>query len=102
MENRVYLHRQGEKVVATGPCRMDGELAAVDMGAGYVHAHVVIDVGEIVGGAGGVVYRLRLQGSADEGFDDSYEDLMIVGVGSDEVGGGVHVGADVGRHGNPG
>ena len=80
--DRVYLHRKDENLFESQHCTVGGEPVVVDLGSGYVHAYLLIDVQSIDTKSEEALYRLRLQGSRDPKFEIELDDIAIVEFGS--------------------
>ena len=80
--DRVYLHKEAENIFESQHCTVDGEPVVVDLGSGYVHAYLLIDIHSIDVKSEQALYRLRLQGSRDPKFEIELDDIAIVEFGS--------------------
>ena len=85
-----YLHilKDAGLVAADAAWTVDSVAKVVDLGAGLVEAHLIIDVTAIEIADNDEFYKISLQGSSKDDFSDTFEDLAILELGANEVLGG--------------
>ena len=75
-------------VAATAAGTVDGEAVIVNLGEGLVEGNMVVDVTALEIASNDEGYAVKLQGSSESDFSETYEDLAILELGAAEVLGG--------------
>ena len=96
MDEELILKDAG-LVAADAAAQVDSADQIVDLGAGLVEGHMIVDVTAIEIASNDEVYKISLQGSNSATFASGIEDLAILELGALEVIGG-DVDSTVGRY----
>ena len=75
-------------VAADAAGQVDSEDQILDLGDAECKGHLIVDVTAIEIASNDEVYKISLQGSSESDFADTYEDLVILELGANEVLGG--------------
>ena len=75
-------------VAADAAGQVDSEDQILDVGDAECKGHLIVDVTAIEIASNDEVYKISLQGSSESDFADTYEDLVILELGANEVLGG--------------
>ena len=88
MIDNEHILKDAGLVAADAAGQVDGEDVIVNLGAGLVEGHLVVDVTAIEIASNDEKYKISLQGSSSATFASTIEDLAILEVGAAEVLGG--------------
>ena len=68
---------------------VDSSDVILDLGAGEVYGHLIVDVTGLEIADNDQIYKISLQGSSKSDFADTIEDLAILELGAAEMQGGI-------------
>jgi len=88
MIDYTHILKDAGLVVADAVGQVDSSDVIVDLGAGEVYGHLIVDVTALEIADNDEVYKISLQGSSKSDFADTIEDLAILELGAAEVLGG--------------
>jgi hypothetical protein len=88
MIDYTHILKDAGLVAADAAGQVDGSDVIVDLGAGLVKGHLVVDVTAIEIADNDEYYDIQLQGSSKSDFADTFEVLTSVKLGAQEVIGG--------------
>lgn len=88
MIDYTHIMKDAGLVAADAAAQVGGSDKIVNLGAGPVEGHLIIDVTAIEIASNDEVYKISLQGSSKSDFADTIEDLAILELGAAEVIGG--------------
>lgn len=80
-----HIMKDAGLVAASAAAQVDGADKIVNLGAGMVEGHMVVDVTALEIASNDEAYRISLQGSSKADFSDTYEELASVELGAAEV-----------------
>lgn len=83
-----HILKDAGLVAADAAGQVDGSDVIVNLGAGLVEGHLIIDVTAIEIASNDELYKISLQCSSKSDFADTFEDLAIIELGANEVLGG--------------
>jgi len=88
MIDNEHILKDAGLVAADAAGQVGGSNVIVNLGAGLVAGHLIVDVSAIEIASNDELYKISLQGSSKSDFADTYEDLAILELGAAEVLGG--------------
>ena len=88
MRDGIHLLKDAGAVTSSGAGQVDSSAKIADLGSGKVEGHMVVDISAIEIADNDELYQIALQGSSKSDFADTYEDLVILELGANEVLGG--------------
>ena len=97
MIDYTHILKDAGLVAADAAGTVSAAAVIVDLGAGLVEGHLIVDVTAIEIATNDEVYKITLQGSSESDFASTIEDLAILTLGALEVIGG-DVDSTIGRY----